>query len=239
MIFTKSAYAWNSGKRLEVINYERSEGRSSNSPRMSIVDRLCSTLAENFNSTYLCRLKKLLIHYVDLSFHPLFFSTHYQCAKEYFLLDIKDGTFPFFHSVWPWRGAARAGNGKSQTLQPTEQPGQYISFPPSCQMRTFFVACFPPAPNTYLFSLANNASALDLCNIRHLVIVPIPEPFCQLKAREKVLFLKENWKCQTMCRCFSDNLGAGKEKQESTKPSIFPTNKFSDTFSKQFWCGKS
>ena len=92
---------------------------------MSIVDRLCSTLAENFNSTYLCRLKKFLVHY--LSINPLFDRTQY--AKEYFLLDIKDGIFPFFSN----RFDLGAGTAKARRCTQPSCPANTF---PLCQMRT-------------------------------------------------------------------------------------------------------
>ena len=152
----------NSGKRLEVINYERSEGPSSLPACMSIVDRLCSTLTENFNSTYLCRLKKLLIHYLPGPFlQPSCCPNASLNAKEYFLLDIiKDGSFSFSSN----RSDLGGGGWRRKWQKPDVATNQH-NFSPVLPNAYILRRIFAPLAKYVSFPLANNASALNLCNI--------------------------------------------------------------------------
>ena len=109
-------------------------------PCMSIVDRLCSTLAENFNSTYLCCLKKLLT-WTFLS--TLFLSKHNN-AEEYFWI-LRMELFPFSPI-----GSTLEETAKARRCNQPTNPANTFLFP-RCQMRTFFVAYFFPVPNTYIF----------------------------------------------------------------------------------------
>ena len=113
-------------------------------PCMSIVDRLCSTLAENFNSTDHISLQVeetsylLRGHFLQPSFCP-----YTIMEKNTFFWILRMEFFYFSPIGSTLEAKARRCN------QPTNPANTFLF--PRCQMRTFFVAYFFLVPNTYIF----------------------------------------------------------------------------------------
>ena len=102
--------------------------------------------------------------------------------NTFFWILLRMEVFPFPPIGPTLEGAAGAGNGKSQTLQPTN-----ITFSLCCQMRTFFVAYLPPSPNTYLFPWPTTHLLLICVTFDIKSLCPFLNQFANWKRDQKVV----------------------------------------------------